>query len=183
MKATIDNMLTHVYELEGLLLVMQRRGSDIPQEVIDRYQEIAHIVEQEAQLLETVKPQVKEDKAACTAPLMPSKEESKPKEPVNVPPVTEAAPPLHAVPPVFKPKEKTSEPHNITSAFSINDRFLFLRELFDGDSQKFDDTISRLELMHNIDEVGDYLASELEWDMSDEVVKEFLRLVELGFKQ
>ena len=173
MKATIDNMLTHVYELEGLLLVMKRRGNDIPQEVIDRYKEIALIVEQEAQLFETDKPEVK------VAPL----KESKPKETVAAPPVTEATSPHPDEPPVFIPKEKTPEPIDITAAFSINDRFLFLRELFNGDKQKFDDTISQLQVMHNIDEVGDHLASELEWDMSDEIVKEFLRLVELGFKK
>ena len=180
MKATIDNMLTHVYELEGLLLVMKRRGNDIPQEVIDRYKEIALIVEQEAQLIETGKPEVK---VAATPPITPPLKESKPKETVAAPPVTEATPPHPDEPPVFIPKEKTPEPIDITAAFSINDRFLFLRELFNGDKQKFDDTISQLQAMHNIDEIGDYLASELEWDMSDDIVKEFLRLVELGFKK
>ena len=159
MKTTINNMLTHVYELEGLLLVMQRRGNDVPQEVIDRYKEIAQIVDREAQLLETVKPEAKE--------------------------VNPSPPPMPTpnVPPVFLPKDTTdSEPHDITAAFSINDRFLFLRELFDGEQQKFNDTVTQLQKLHNMNEVDDFVTSELQWDMSNDVVKEFMRLIELGFQ-
>ena len=49
MKTTIDKMLTHVYELEGLLLVMKRRNGDVPQEVVERCRSVAAVLGQETQ--------------------------------------------------------------------------------------------------------------------------------------
>ncbi|MBR2147041.1 MAG: hypothetical protein IJ925_06405, partial [Muribaculaceae bacterium] len=49
MKTTIDKILTHVYELEGLLLVMKRRNGDVPQEVVDQCRSVAAVLGQETQ--------------------------------------------------------------------------------------------------------------------------------------
>ena len=68
------------------------------------------------------------------------------------------------------------------AAFSINDRFLFQRELFDGDNTRFNDTIAKLQGMTSIEQVKEYVTNTLKWNADDEVVKEFLRLVGMSFE-
>ena len=220
MKTTIDNMLTHVYELEGLLLVMQRHHDDVPPEVVKRYKEKAVVVAQEAQQL----PLCDDEPPIASVPSSLGKEEenviidldkvdkdcsssrsmfdamsisqgaragqvtppfpSTPRTQIVLPRVKKPS-----MPPSFKPKasevEKT-EPvpvYDATSAFSINDRFLFLRELFDNDQQKFDETINHIKTLKSIEEVTSYVSGELHWDMSSDVVVEFMRLIALGYSQ
>ena len=68
------------------------------------------------------------------------------------------------------------------SAFSINDRFLFLRELFDGDEQRFNEAIAHIQHMNNINQVHNFMTDILEWDPSNDVVKEFSRIVGTCYK-
>lgn len=84
-------------------------------------------------------------------------------------------------PPPSTAKASSPEQHNIMAAFSINDRFLFQRELFDGDNTRFNDTIAKLQDMTGIEQVKDYVTTTLKWNADDEVVKEFLRLVDMSF--
>ena len=51
MKNNVDTLLTHVYEIEGLLLVMQRHQQEVPQLVIDRLKEAVNQLHDEAQRL------------------------------------------------------------------------------------------------------------------------------------
>ena len=44
MNKGIENLLSHVYELEGLLLVMQRHSDDVPPVVVDRFKQKAQQV-------------------------------------------------------------------------------------------------------------------------------------------
>lgn len=78
-------------------------------------------------------------------------------------------------------QEHLSKP-NIMEAFSINDRFLFLRELFGGDEQLFTDTIAHLQGMRNFNQASAYMTDVLEWNPSNDIVKDFMRLVEMSFK-
>lgn len=220
MKATIDNMLTHVYELEGLLLVMQRHHDDVPPEVVKRYKEKAAVVAQEAQQLSlcdmespaTSAPSAlkkedehviidleKEAQDSASRPMFDAMSLSQGPKPGHVspplPPTTrsQVVPPSFktssssSVPPAFKPKssqvEKTETGFDVTSAFSINDRFLFLRELFDNDQLKFDDAIHHIKSLKSVEDVKSYVSGELHWDMSRDVVEEFMRLIALGYSQ
>ena len=193
MNTTIDQMLTNVYELEGLLLVMQRHNDDVPQLVIDRFKEKAQQIATAASVLDSLKSQNVDAPTSHVAP--PTQQEP----PIFVPPTPPAQEPVELVPdsdsnpePVCdtKPIVKTDESfakdsqssHDITSAFSINDRFLFLRELFDGDKQKYDDAISVMQRLANIDKIKEFITDVLALDPSNEVVKEFVRLIEQGLK-
>ena len=51
MDNALTKLLSHVYELEGLLLVADRHGSDTPAVVYDRIREQATLIGQMAQLI------------------------------------------------------------------------------------------------------------------------------------
>ena len=57
MDTAISKFLSHVYELEGLLLVADKHGSDTPAVVFERIREHARLLHEMASLLEAPKPQ------------------------------------------------------------------------------------------------------------------------------
>lgn len=66
---------------------------------------------------------------------------------------------------------------DIASAIGLNDRFLFINELFKGDAKKYDHTISILNEAHDFNEAYRYIDENLEWDMENENVLKILDLV------
>ena len=66
-------------------------------------------------------------------------------------------------------------------AFSLNDRFRFRRELFGGDEEKMNKAITDLNDIHSYDESVAYLNNELKWNIEDEAVADFIKLLEKRF--
>ena len=66
-------------------------------------------------------------------------------------------------------------------AFSLNDRFRFKKELFSGDEEQMNKTLNILNGMHSYEESIDYLSHALKWNMEDETVGDFIKLVEKRF--
>lgn len=194
MKNNVDTLLTHVYEIEGLLLVMQRHQQEVPQLVIDRLKEAVNQLHDEAQLIEnesspgTPVTEVAEQPAMPVTAQEPAPEPIKEEpaqapEPVEAEETTAPAEPQEVTAPTVKAAEEKHEQHDVTAAFSINDRFLFLRELFDGNSQQFNDAIGVIQRMSNIDQVQQFVTDVLQLDSSNDIVKEFIRLINLSFKK
>ena len=194
MKNNVDTLLTHVYEIEGLLLVMQRHQQEVPQLVIDRLKEAVNQLHDEAQLIENESSPGVPVTEVAEQPAMPvtaqepapepvKKEPAQAPEPVEAEETTAPAEPQEATAPAVKAAEEKHEQHDVTAAFSINDRFLFLRELFDGNSQQFNDAIGVIQRMSNIDQVQQFVTDVLQLDSSNEIVKEFIRLINLSFKK
>ncbi len=180
MNTNINNLLTTAYELEGLLLVIQRHKGDVPQEVIDRFKEKAEVMAREAKLIER---QQAEEPVHSSQPVQqPPALDEKPQPPatkeISQPPSIEQRPMSEAsTPPPFKSKR------DITAEFSINDRFLFQRELFDDDAEKFNATIAKMQDMRDLDQIQRFMTDVLEWNTGDYVVKEFVRLISKAFNQ
>ena len=182
METRIDTLLAQVYEIEGLMLVMQHRHSEMPPMLL-------------AQLkakLDTLKQQVAdiEKELADNNPV--KNEAPVPPVVVETPPIVEPAPEPIPIPepkpkPAPEPKpepaavQKPEHKRNILQAFSINDRFFFQRELFDGNEQAFNDTIAQINQMRDMNQVSDFLTQEMLFDPSREEVKEFFRLIGLSF--
>lgn len=94
-------------------------------------------------------------------------------------------------------KDKTDEPDEETSAkpaqvsdgaatdlkkyFSLNDRYLYSRELFGGDMKMFDSTLKFLEGIKDFSDIEDYFYSELEWNPEDANVASFLEILRPHF--
>ena len=68
----------------------------------------------------------------------------------------------------------------IWDAIGINDRFLFLRELFGNDSSKLESTVKTLDEFASIQEAVNYLKTNFKWNNS-EASQRFLILVKQRF--
>lgn len=183
MNTSIDQLLTQVYELEGLLLAMQRNGNDMSQNIIENIKSKSQAVATMAQDIKLPEqhpapPQFKQQEPAMTPPQFHHPEAHMEEESPTIKP--DASP---NVKPQATAVAQADAPADITEAFSINDRFLFQRELFDGDKQQFDETIATLQRLGDIDKMKTHMTDILGWDTSNEVVKEFIRLIELSINE
>ncbi len=66
-------------------------------------------------------------------------------------------------------------------AFSLNDRFRFRRDLFHGNENVMNRVVSDLNDLHTLAESKEYIRSQLQWDLNDETVKDFIQLLEKRF--
>lgn len=78
-----------------------------------------------------------------------------------------------------------SEPkgRNLAAAFSLNDRYLYSRELFEGSMKMFDSTLRFLEGVENFSDIEDYFYNELQWDPDNPHVATFLDILRPHFKE
>lgn len=65
--------------------------------------------------------------------------------------------------------------------FSLNDRYRFKRELFDGSDAEFNTTLAFVASMDNYEEAEEYFIDELGWDKGNVVVAEFLEILKKYF--
>ena len=66
-------------------------------------------------------------------------------------------------------------------AFSLNDRFRFRRDLFGGDEGRMNEAISDLNELQSFEESITYLDKKLKWNVEDEAVADFIKLLEKRF--
>lgn len=66
-------------------------------------------------------------------------------------------------------------------AFSLNDRFYFRRELFGGNESRMNQVIEQLNGLSSYDESIAYLKQELDWNLDDQAVADFVKLIEKRF--
>ena len=71
---------------------------------------------------------------------------------------------------------------NIQAAIGINDRFQYIRELFDGSSEKYTSTITALDSMSNINEAVNYIQQNFKWKKNETSLK-FINIVKRRFPQ
>lgn len=65
----------------------------------------------------------------------------------------------------------------VAPAFSLNDKFLFTRELFNGSREDFNESIDRLAEMETYEEAEGYFLYTLGWNPKDETVMDFMGIV------
>jgi len=71
----------------------------------------------------------------------------------------------------------TSQPiSDIGGAMGLNEKFSFIRELFNNDPDKFTETINTLNHASNFNEAYSYLNDTFNWDMDDSQVQKLLDL-------
>jgi hypothetical protein len=69
----------------------------------------------------------------------------------------------------------------ISTSMGLNDRFKLINELFNGDKDSYQKTISILDNASNFNEAFNYISSSYDWDMEDEAVQLLLDLVRRKF--
>lgn len=76
---------------------------------------------------------------------------------------------------------------NLNSALSINQRFLFANELFKGNTDALKNSLNEINHLENLEAaevfINQYLKDKYNWDLENEIVLEFLQLVERRFIQ
>ena len=70
----------------------------------------------------------------------------------------------------------------IRNFFTINDKYFFRREVFDGDEQAFEDTLDLFAAMNSFDEAKEYIYDDLMLDPQNQDVKSFMEIIETYFK-
>lgn len=85
-------------------------------------------------------------------------------------------------------KEETTKPAlkrqtKLKSAFSLNDRFLYARELFEGNMKMFDSTLDFIEGIEEYSIIEDYFYGELEWDPENVSVASFMEILRPHFRE
>jgi hypothetical protein len=71
---------------------------------------------------------------------------------------------------------------SIRDGIGINDRYLYTRELFGNEAEKFDETIAALDGFTHIEEAVGYLKQNFKWSKS-EAGQKFLNLVKRRFRK
>jgi len=71
---------------------------------------------------------------------------------------------------------------NIRDGIGLNDRFLYIRELFDNDAEKYEKTIAALDAFSTIGEAVEYLKQKFKWNKT-EASQKFLALVKRRFSK
>ena len=71
---------------------------------------------------------------------------------------------------------------DIKSAISLNDKIWFIKELFDGSTEKYDKTVDLLNNCNNLDEALKYLDNNFKWDQESQSTKKFLEVIYRRFK-
>lgn len=70
---------------------------------------------------------------------------------------------------------------DLKTAIGLNQKFLFMNDLFAGENNRYNDALERLNSCSDIDEAKNYLMSlgnEFDWDLESESVVSFTMLVE-----
>ena len=107
-------------------------------------------------------------------------------DPIAVTSTSEASSPMADFP-VEEEKEAeeatASKPkRNLRAAFSLNDRFLYSRELFNGNMKLFDSTVDSIADIDDYSLVEDHFYKELNWDAENPNVAGFMEIMKINFK-
>lgn len=84
--------------------------------------------------------------------------------------------------PEFK-REETKPKKASTPTYSINDRFLFIRELFDGDAAAFNKAMEDVAAMDSFEEAESYFTDEKGFDEESDTAVRFFEILLAYFKK
>ncbi|MGE0077163.1 MAG: hypothetical protein AB7S48_04805 [Bacteroidales bacterium] len=70
---------------------------------------------------------------------------------------------------------------DLYKAIGINDKFLFIKELFDGDSARYSETINHLNAIADLNDAIIYLQDNFQWTEDNEHAAKFIDLVRRKF--
>ena len=74
-------------------------------------------------------------------------------------------------------KLQTSPLHSIAAGIGLNDKFLFIRELFKNDRELYDSTIKYLDAVDSLKEALEFTQRNFDWDENSETTHKFVNLI------
>lgn len=72
---------------------------------------------------------------------------------------------------------QTASLSNISSGIGVNDKFLYIRELFQGNGELYHDTIRQLDTAESLEDALNFLNQHFKWDKKNDVTQKFLSLL------
>lgn len=211
MNPAIDKLLSQVYELEGLLLVIERHRGDVSPFIYEMIQKKAERI---GELAPLCIPESKEETPVVQIPVENVSEEyvedvqEEPQtedfenqeemcEPedveVTITETVESADDEEETFEGFEEEPEEDEPikldealqrslsKDLSRAFSLNDRFRYRRELFSNSEVEMRNTLNIVEAMQSYAEAEDYFYGDLEWDSESPEVKDFMVIIKNHF--
>ena len=128
--------------------------------------EIVHPDEYQPQEIVAESQESQESEVEVTDVEMPAVDVASESEPVEVP--------------VVKPAPNTTN-EALMAMFSINDKFLYCRELFGSSREEMNEALDVISNMNSTEEIEDYLFNDLCLDSKNETVKAFLNTMSSRF--
>lgn len=156
-------LVERLMELEGLVLLRNKRGEDVPDD-------LSSLIERK---WNEVKSLMESDVAVAFAPAEPAEPgfyaiEDDEEEVMPEAPKVEDRPIKLAV-------------GSRRPTFSINDRFLFIRELFGGDAKAFKQALNRLDTFGGYAAAEEYFVRDFGISPDDETGARFLEIISASF--
>ena len=74
-------------------------------------------------------------------------------------------------------KWQTAPLTSIVTGIGVNDKFLYIRELFKGDNSLYSNTVKYLDTTVSLEDALNYIRQHFDWDENDETAQNFLNLV------
>ena len=186
----INLLLKLNVELEGLLKVLLERQSDHVLEALsDRFAEYSTLFNE---LLETKAVALNNDAASqCCDCEEDIKTEEVEQSQLNqdaefeedLPELSdmqhqEESPITIVEPSIVVPKPQAEYKENtVLKAFTLNDKFRFIREVFNGNEHDFNDTLGVISEMDSYAEAAEYVYNEMMLDADNAVVAEFMAIL------
>jgi hypothetical protein len=145
-------------------------------EILDRIDAIeAQLSELRTAVQSLQQPQVHPEAPAIEEPEASAVEEPAPaiEEPAIEEPAIEEPEPVEEGP----EEEEPTGGCDLRSAFTLNDRYRFCRELFGNSRGEMAEVIDTLSAMRSMDEIEEYLYDTLQWDAANPEVEAFVAVV------
>ncbi|MDE5661875.1 MAG: hypothetical protein K2I04_04530 [Muribaculaceae bacterium] len=165
-------------ELEGMLRVLDNRDSEQAREILaERFRTYSLLMENllGAQPAENVEETIIKEQEAEDAEIPTQNElaaqaiadETAEVEPKYEPEPAPAPAPVHTAP----------RPNTVLKAFTLNDKFRFIREVFGGNESDFNDTLALIAAMESYGEAADYVFNDMMLDADNPDVADFMAVV------
>ena len=74
-------------------------------------------------------------------------------------------------------KWQTAPLTSIVTGIGLNDKFLYIRELFNGDNALYSDTIRHLDTVNSLEDALNFIHQQFNWDKKDETAQKFMNLI------
>lgn len=159
----IDQLIEKNIEIEGLLRVLRGRpnaeAQNMLRQAFDSY----------AALMEQLLGASEASAVSAVSEVPDVSEVSDETDETDLSDETDSFAPVNA-----EPREQNVK---LLKAFTLNDRFRFRRELFEGNDSDFSDTLTILSGMDSYAEAADYLYNDMMWDANNASVSDFMAIL------
>ncbi len=75
-------------------------------------------------------------------------------------------------------KWQTAPLESIASGIGLNDKFLYIRELFHGDNTLYNNTVRHLDTLSSLNDAMDFIHRHFTWDKENDTTQKFITLVQ-----